>query len=79
MYFYNNYFDATKILFLSKIIDFRAFESLILCILKSLKSLNLLNKSFVNCGVVSVGAGVIIKTFNFYFIFNNLEIMPPTI
>ena len=41
--------------------------------------LNLLNKSLVNCGDVSVGAGVIIKTFNFFLRLNCLIIIPPII
>ena len=51
----------------------------ILWILNLSKSLNLWNKSSVNCGIVSVGAGVIINTFNFCLISNCLLIIPPII
>ena len=48
--------------------------------LANIKLLNLdASKVNVNCGAVSVGAGVIIKTFNFCFISNCLIINPPNI
>jgi len=78
IYFCNNCFDIINILYgvLISIVLIN-FELEILCILNSEKSLNFLNKSSVNCVIVSVGAGVIINTFNLSYF--NLRIKPPTI
>ena len=77
IYFYNNYLDIINILLSLISILVIILELSILWILNLLKSLNLSNKSLVNCGTVSVGAGVIINTFNLFF--NYLIIIPPII
>jgi hypothetical protein len=50
-----------------------------LWILKLSKSTNRLNRSSVNCGAVSVGTGVIIRTFSLFLVANCLIIIPPII
>ncbi len=79
IYFYNSYLDITKILLSLNSILSNDLEPSIWWILNLSKSLNLLNKSLVNYGDVSVGAGVIIKTFNLFLTFNYLMITPPII